>query len=166
MREREREREREGERERQMWKTGVNAATQMAMPMAMVSLLRKKTQNLVMGSTPLSPKFFCSSSSSSSSIESKPRKLILYSKPGCCLCDGLKEKLQAAFSLSSPDSLHDVELQIRDITTNPEWERAYQYEIPVLAKLRPDGSEEMLPRLSPRLGVELIQRKIADAFRQ
>lgn len=55
----------------------------------------------------LSPLAFSSSSSSSTS-----RKLILYSKPGCCLCDGLKEKLNAAFSLSSPDSLHDVQLQV------------------------------------------------------
>lgn len=31
--------------------------------------------------------------------------------------------------------------QIRDITTNPEWERAYQYEIPVLARVRLDGTE-------------------------
>ena len=29
--------------------------------------------------------------------------------------------------------------QIRDITTNPEWENAYQYEIPVLAKVHDDG---------------------------
>lgn len=40
------------------------------------------------------------------------RKLILYSKPGCCLCDGLKEKLQDAFSLSGPHSLNDVDLQV------------------------------------------------------
>ncbi|XP_062098776.1 uncharacterized protein LOC133804650 isoform X2 [Humulus lupulus] len=82
-----------------------------------------------------------SSPSSSSSSSSSPRKLVLYSKPGCCLCDGLKEKLQAAFLLSGPDSLHDVDLQIRDITSNPEWEKAYQYEIPVLAKLLSDGTE-------------------------
>lgn len=31
--------------------------------------------------------------------------------------------------------------QVRDITTNPEWERAYQYEIPVLARVRSDGTE-------------------------
>ncbi|GMY06797.1 Glutaredoxin protein [Fagus crenata] len=97
---------------------------------------------------------------------SSSRKLVLYSKPGCCLCDGLKEKLQAAFLLSGPDSLHDVDLQIRDITSNPEWEKAYQYEIPVLAKLLSDGTEETLPRLSPRLGVELIQKKIAAALKQ
>ncbi|XP_058754233.1 uncharacterized protein LOC131627393 [Vicia villosa] len=100
----------------------------------------------------------CSSSTPSS------RKLVLYSKPGCCLCDGLKEKLQAAFLLSGPHSLTDVDLQIRDITSNPEWEKAYQYEIPVLAKVLSDGTEETLPRLSPRLGVELLQKKIAAAL--
>ncbi|XP_027362873.1 uncharacterized protein LOC113870481 [Abrus precatorius] len=94
------------------------------------------------------------------------RKLVLYSKPGCCLCDGLKDKLHAAFSLSGPDSLHDIHFQIRDITTNPEWERAYQYEIPVLAKVLADGTEVALPRLSPRLGVELLQKKIAAALKQ
>ncbi|KAJ6337425.1 hypothetical protein OIU76_007158 [Salix suchowensis] len=82
------------------------------------------------------PLAFCSTSSSASR-----RKLVLYSKPGCCLCDGLKEKLQAAFLLSGPHSLHDVDLLVRDITSNPEWERAYQYEIPVLAKVLSDGTE-------------------------
>ncbi|XP_073123227.1 uncharacterized protein [Henckelia pumila] len=95
---------------------------------------------------------------------SEPRKLILYSKPGCCLCDGLKEKLDAAFCLSGPHSINNVQLQIRDITSNPEWEKLYQYEIPVLARVREDGTEEVLPRLSPRLGVELVQKKIAAAF--
>ncbi|KAF5202917.1 Glutaredoxin-like protein [Thalictrum thalictroides] len=102
----------------------------------------------------------------SSTFSTQSRKLVLYSKPGCCLCDGLKEKLQAAFSLAGPDSLHDVDLQIRDITSNPEWENAYQYEIPVLARVLSDGTEETLPRLSPRLGVELVQKKIAAALRQ
>ncbi|XP_038717268.1 uncharacterized protein LOC120010558 [Tripterygium wilfordii] len=106
------------------------------------------------------------SASSSSSSPSKARKLILYSNPGCCLCDGLKEKLQAAFLLSGPDSLHDVDLLVRDITSNPEWERAYQYEIPVLTKILSDGTEETLPRLSPRLGLEFIQKKIASTLKQ
>ncbi|KAL8133751.1 uncharacterized protein LOC141712645 [Apium graveolens] len=104
----------------------------------------------------------CSTSSSNSR-----KQLILYSKPGCCLCDGLKEKLHAAFSLSSSDpslSLQDVHLQIKDITTNAEWEKAYEFEIPVLARVSPDGTEEILPRLSPRLGVALIQKKVAAAF--
>ncbi|KAL2657905.1 hypothetical protein AAZV13_04G207200 [Glycine max] len=85
---------------------------------------------------------------SSSSFGAAPsRKLVLYSKPGCCLCDGLKEKLQAAFLLLGTDSLHGVDLQIRDITTNPEWENAYQYEIPVLAKVLSDGTEYHLTRI-------------------
>nr|XP_010943119.2 uncharacterized protein LOC105060928 isoform X2 [Elaeis guineensis] len=66
------------------------------------------------------------------------RRLVLYTKPGCCLCDGLKEKLDAAIYLDGPSSIH---LQVRDITANPEWEKLYQYEIPVLAKIRPDGTE-------------------------
>ncbi|PON59848.1 Glutaredoxin-like [Parasponia andersonii] len=104
--------------------------------------------------------------SSSSSSSSFSRKLVLYSKPGCCLCDGLKEKLQAAFLLAGPDSLHDVDLQTRDITTNPDWEKAYQYEIPVLAKVLSNGTEVTLPRLSPRLGVELVHKKIAAALKE
>ncbi|XP_057490755.1 uncharacterized protein LOC130776517 [Actinidia eriantha] len=122
-----------------------------------VALTRRRAQFDALASYPAQPISSCSAES---------RKLILYSKPGCCLCDGLKEKLHAAFSLSSPDPLHDVDLQIRDITTNPDWERAYQYEIPVLARVLPDGTEEILPRLSPRLGVELIQKKIAASLRQ
>ncbi|KAF5806502.1 putative glutaredoxin, Thioredoxin-like superfamily [Helianthus annuus] len=104
----------------------------------------------------------------SSSSASRRKQLILYSKPGCCLCDGLKEKLNTAFSLSSPTphsfSLHDVDLQIRDITSNPEWEKAYQYEIPVLTRLRSDGTEEVIPRFSPRAGVDHIQSKLAAAL--
>ncbi|KAK8646910.1 hypothetical protein V6N13_120677 [Hibiscus sabdariffa] len=128
-------------------------ATIAARSLSMIYVPAHKTKWVF---TPFS---FCSSAS-------KSRKLVLYSKPGCCLCDGLKEKLHAAFSLSAPHSLHDVELQVRDITSNPEWEKAYQYEIPVLAKVLSDGTEELLPRLSPRLGVELVHKKIAAAFKQ
>ncbi|KAJ7959119.1 Glutaredoxin-like protein [Quillaja saponaria] len=108
------------------------ASAVISRPSSMVLLTRQKAKWV------FSPQ---ASSSYSSSSSSTTRKLVLYSKPGCCLCDGLKEKLQAAFLLSGPDSLHDVDLQIRDITSNPEWERAYQYEIPVLAKVRSDGAE-------------------------
>ncbi|KAJ4947972.1 hypothetical protein NE237_014240 [Protea cynaroides] len=79
------------------------------------------------------------------------KKLVLYTKPGCCLCDGLKEKLQAAFSLAGPDSLHDVLLLIRDITSNPEWEKSYQYEIPVLARVLSDGTEQLAAAFHSRL---------------
>ncbi|KAJ0085160.1 hypothetical protein Patl1_08392 [Pistacia atlantica] len=137
---------------------GATMAAVIVRPSSIAVLSRQKPE--ARSRWVLSPLAFSSSPASST------RKLVLYSKPGCCLCDGLKEKLEASFLLSGPDSLHDVDLQVRDITTNPEWEKAYQYEIPVLAKVLSDGREETLPRLSPRIGVELIQKKIAAALRQ
>ncbi|KAK1581335.1 hypothetical protein Q3G72_005092 [Acer saccharum] len=120
-----------------------------------IALLGKQTQRHRWVLGPLA----FSSISSSSNSPSKPRKLVLYSKPGCCLCDGLKEKLQAAFLLSGSESLHDVDLQVRDITTNPDWQNAYQYEIPVLARLLSDGTEVhllVLVDISFVLRLELI----------
>ncbi len=55
--------------------------------------------------------------------------LILYSKPGCHLCEGLQEKLEQTQSL-------DFRLEVRDITTREDWFQAYQYEIPVLVLMR------------------------------
>lgn len=74
-------------------------------------------------------------------------KLILYSKPGCHLCEGLQEKLEQVQSLP-------FELEIRDITTREDWFQAYQYEIPVLHL---DGSTPVfLPRPSPRATVQQL----------
>ena len=64
--------------------------------------------------------------------------LILYSKPGCHLCEGLQEKLEQIEGLS---------LEIRDITTRDEWFQSYQYEVPVLCRLPDDNP---IPRPSPR----------------
>ncbi|XP_024976614.1 uncharacterized protein LOC112514397 isoform X2 [Cynara cardunculus var. scolymus] len=84
------------------------------------------------------PVFRSVTSCSYSTSFASRKQLILYSKPGCCLCDGLKEKLHSAFSLASPSpdsySLHDVELQ------------------------------EIIPRFSPRAGVDHIQTKLAAAL--
>ncbi|MEB3337056.1 MAG: glutaredoxin family protein [Leptolyngbyaceae bacterium] len=86
-----------------------------------------------------------------------PMKLILYSKPGCHLCEGLQEKLQQVQSL-------EIDLEIRDITTDPAWLQAYEYEIPVLYWVR-GGELFLLPRLSPRATVaqveQLLQKYIA-----
>lgn len=96
---------------------------------------------------------------------SSARRLVLYSKLGCCLCDSLKEKLEAVFLIGGEESLSDVQLEVRDISTKTEWESAYQYEIPVLARVNDDDSEVVLPRLSPRLSVELIHKKLYAAFK-
>ncbi|MEM6715352.1 MAG: glutaredoxin family protein [Cyanobacteria bacterium P01_D01_bin.6] len=83
-------------------------------------------------------------------------KLVLYSKPGCHLCEGLEEKLAALSHL-------DLDLEIRDITTQETWFQRYQYEIPVLCRVlaTPDGlREEALPRLSPRAPIARVEQML------
>lgn len=91
-------------------------------------------------------------------------RLILYSKPGCHLCEGLEEKL---------DQIRDLnfELEVRDITTQADWFAAYQYEIPVLCRvINPDPDaetppkEEPLPRPSPRASVQQVQQMLQQYF--
>jgi hypothetical protein len=76
--------------------------------------------------------------------------LILYSKVGCHLCEGLQEKLAQITDL-------DIQLDIREITTNSDWFDRYQYEIPVLY-LQVDGSEKLIPRFSPRASTAHVQQ--------
>ncbi len=79
-------------------------------------------------------------------------QLILYSKPGCHLCEGLQEKLAAVENI-------DLELEIRDITTNEDWFAAYEYEIPVLCQ-KIATEEKPLPRLSPRASVSKLEQML------
>ena len=78
--------------------------------------------------------------------------LILYSKPGCHLCEGLQEKLAQVKDIP-------IEVEVRDITTRQDWFEAYQYEIPVLCQQLPDG-EKVLPRLSPRASVARLEQML------
>ncbi|MGB3612860.1 MAG: glutaredoxin family protein [Elainellaceae cyanobacterium] len=68
-------------------------------------------------------------------------RLILYSKPGCHLCEGLEEKLS---TLQLP-----LTLEVRDITTQADWWQRYRYEIPVLQVQTSKGTTA-IPRFSPR----------------
>ncbi len=77
------------------------------------------------------------------------KTLILYSKPGCHLCEGLQEKLETM----------PIQLEVRDITQNPQWFQKYQYEVPVLTQLV-DAAEQPLPRPSPRASAEQVARMI------
>lgn len=84
--------------------------------------------------------------------------LILYSKPGCHLCEGLAEKLA---QIEQPN----FTLEIRDITTREDWFQAYQYEIPVLCvvMLSNNGQrpiEQPLPRFSPRASVAQVAQML------
>ncbi len=80
--------------------------------------------------------------------------LILYTKPGCHLCEGLQEKLSQVSHLQ-------FELELRDITTNDRWWQLYQYEVPVLVQkldATETASEKTLPRLSPRASVKQLEK--------
>ncbi|HHP7231591.1 MAG TPA: glutaredoxin family protein [Xenococcaceae cyanobacterium] len=78
--------------------------------------------------------------------------LILYSKPGCHLCEGLADKLAQVTKI-------DFALEIRDITTREDWFNLYQYEIPVLCQQLSQG-EKPLPRLSPRASVKQLEKML------
>ena len=82
-------------------------------------------------------------------------KLILYSKNGCHLCEGLEEKLKAIDDI-------EIDLEIRDIETNQEWWEKYQYEIPVLY-LVTETEEKLIPRNSPRISISQLS-KILQRF--
>jgi phosphomevalonate kinase len=84
-------------------------------------------------------------------------RLILYSKPGCHLCEGLQQKLEQIKNIQ-------FELEIRDITTQDGWFAIYQYEIPVLLLQNYGNSddttttEQMIPRPSPRATVGQLEK--------
>jgi hypothetical protein len=89
-------------------------------------------------------------------------RLILYSKPGCHLCEGLEEKLGQINTIQ-------FELEVRDITTRKDWFEAFQYEIPVLF-LEPTPNPQSptsnsqspisLPRLSPRATIAQVEQML------
>lgn len=69
--------------------------------------------------------------------------LVLITRQGCCLCEGLEEKLRA---LALP-------LELRDVDRDPLLQARYGQEVPVLLL---SGRE--LPRVSPRLGLDALRR--------
>lgn len=79
-------------------------------------------------------------------------QLILYSKPGCHLCEGLQSKLEQVSQI-------EFELEIRDITTREDWFAAYQYEIPVLCQKLLER-EKPFPRISPRATVSKLEQML------
>lgn len=88
-------------------------------------------------------------------------RLVLYSKPGCHLCEGLQEKLA---QIAKPT----WELEVRDITQRDDWFQAYQYEIPVLFLAKSGDAEAdwiAIPRPSPRASVAQLEQMLQKYFR-
>jgi|694.fasta_scaffold02864_3 hypothetical protein len=74
----------------------------------------------------------------------EPAALLLYTRAGCCLCEGLEQRLRA---LDPPPSLTLV-----DVDQDPALLARYGLEVPVLALPAAAGGEPRpLPRVSPRL---------------
>ena len=74
------------------------------------------------------------------------RRLLLYSRAGCCLCEGLEQRLR---DLNLEDDIHPLTLVVVDIDA-PDCAASlrarFDLEVPVLVL----GDTE-LPRVSPRL---------------
>ena len=86
-------------------------------------------------------------------------RLLLYSRNGCCICEGLEEKLRM---LPLDELSPSLELQVIDIDEEeiPEDLRArYDLEVPVLALDAINHHSQIdLPRVSPRLKGEGLLR--------
>lgn len=108
----------------------------------------------------------------SSSAPAAGPRLILYTKPGCCLCEGLEEKLAEVMSPSAAaggamgDALREMTLETRDVSTDETWAAAYAMEVPVvtLATVDEDGEEREtpLPRPAPRLNAARLAVRLGQ----
>ena len=108
----------------------------------------------------------------SSSAPAAGPRLILYTKPGCCLCEGLEEKLAEVMSPSAAaggamgDVLREMTLETRDVSTDETWAAAYAMEVPVvtLATVDEDGEEREtpLPRPAPRLNAARLAVRLGQ----
>lgn len=69
--------------------------------------------------------------------------LLLFTRQGCCLCEGLEAKLRALDPAPA--------LETRDVDADPALQARYGLEVPVLALPAPGGGWRELPRVPPRL---------------
>ena len=88
-------------------------------------------------------------------------ELTLYSRTGCCLCEGLESRLKNIDLVGLSITLKVIDIDAAG--TPQELKARYDLEVPVLAL---DGSE--LPRVSPRLTGEgllnWLQRCLSTAL--
>jgi len=68
--------------------------------------------------------------------------LVLITRRGCCLCEGLEHKLAALTPVPA--------VVVVDVDTDPALQHRYGLEVPVLL-LRTSAGDRELPRVPPRL---------------
>jgi hypothetical protein len=78
----------------------------------------------------------------------------LYARQGCCLCEGLQERLEA---LDPP-----LPLEWLDVDRDPALQARYGLRVPVLAMPLAEGGWRDLPPVPPRLSGERLARWLAD----
>jgi hypothetical protein len=78
-----------------------------------------------------------------SNPEAGAAELVFYTRQGCCLCEGLEERLRA---LDPPPPLTLV-----DVDGDPSLQARFGLEVPLLAEAVGQGSLRLLPRVPPRL---------------
>ena len=75
------------------------------------------------------------------------QELVLYSRRGCCLCEGLEQRLEALNLAELGFTLQVIDID--SVAVSPELKARYDLEVPALVV---QGRE--LPRVSPRLSGE------------
>jgi hypothetical protein len=70
-------------------------------------------------------------------------QLLLFTRQGCCLCDGLEEKLAALVPAPAITRI--------DVDRDPALQARYGLEVPVLAVAKGSAEWQELPRVPPRL---------------
>lgn len=56
--------------------------------------------------------------------------------------------------------------QVRDISTNDQWQRELHLSVPVLAALAGGGAEVQLPRPQPRVPADRLEKHLEAALRE
>jgi hypothetical protein len=139
----------------------------------------RRSRNPGAGSIPPGASGETSGETSGASREHARSRLVLYTKPGCCLCEGLEEKLWEIFrgdaGASLGDALRALDFETRDVSTNETWARKHANEVPVLSLVRAkavdDGAgssstdaeaETFLPRPAPRLSAARLATRLGQ----
>ena len=83
--------------------------------------------------------------------------LILFSRKGCCLCEGLEKKLSniSLINLNPPIVLSIIDIDSKEVSIDIK--RKYTNEVPVLVLDSNKLSKKIeLPRVSPRLKEDML----------
>lgn len=92
-------------------------------------------------------------------------KLVLYSKPECSLCEGMKAKVEAVLDAAqyTGGALSGMNLEVRDASTKESWWELHGGNVPVLCLAVADREEEIrLPKPAVRLNASRLGKRIED----